>query len=900
MKFFAFCCLFFTCQGLFATNYYISNSGNDSWPGTEPDSAFQNLSMIQTLNLLPGDTVFFNRGDVFAGQLILNIQGSILNPIVFTTYGSAANEPVISGLVPTNGWTVWNGNIYTCNFSNSVFQVFANNKFQTSARFPNSGWLRVDSMMGQSGFKDFQLLQDTNYWKGSTAHIRTNDIAYEYAAIDSFVNGKFHFSTPTIFATPIGNGFYLDHNFSELDSSGEWYYDNVLQKLFYQFANGQNPASTSVSVCIYSNGISMAPNSNFIEINGLQFTGQYDAGISLNSSCNNISISNCKFEGQYLQGIYLDNNCTSISVNNNQFSNISGDGIRCLFPSNTFIQQNVFKNFGLSEGQGLSEPYNGTAILLNHAFNSTIQENHIDSVSFAGIICNGNHNNILKNFIDHCMLKLNYGGGIYTYTNQSHHNVYADNFVFNSIGNNETENGQSILANGIFIYFDCDTITLNHNLTANCFSNGILIGETNTRHLISHNTSYNNGVSQLCVRETFSGNSIHNLTIKNNTLYSLNRNQDQLLLVSQQPPFTPMIIDSNIYCNPYNFFAVRESNLWSGHLTNEEYNLRRWQQVSQHDMNGFQLPLHLENLKVTDTTGSDLLLNGNFTNNYNNWAVFPDSNNLFLLDNATSLDGGCLKVQVNANDPVDTCSIHSSNFNLVANQAYQFSFSDSALLNDFLWIDTKENAMAYNFLNFIQAYPVDTFRQNFKTVFINNRNFSPSRLDISLSRRDSVVWFDNMHLFPVNATVCDSAEISKLFYNWSPSSLTISLNGILYRDIFGNPISGSITLNPYDFKILIQDTAFYSSVASIQNINPIIVYPNPSHAGDMITIQSENIWEEPVVICIYNIQGQLLNTQKFSKQSKQIQFSSNLTEGIYLIEIKGSGINIFKKLIVIN
>jgi hypothetical protein len=83
-------------------NYYLSStSGNDTFTGTNT-KPWKSLTKINTVTLLPGDTVFFNKGDSFFGHLVPKGSGTITNPIVLSAYG-AGNKPIISGQVGSAG-----------------------------------------------------------------------------------------------------------------------------------------------------------------------------------------------------------------------------------------------------------------------------------------------------------------------------------------------------------------------------------------------------------------------------------------------------------------------------------------------------------------------------------------------------------------------------------------------------------------------------------------------------------------------------------------------------------------------------------------------------------------------------------------------------------------------------
>jgi len=54
---------------VFGTAYYVSKTGNDENDGTRPESAWKSLERVSSANLMPGDGVFFRRGDTFRGYI---------------------------------------------------------------------------------------------------------------------------------------------------------------------------------------------------------------------------------------------------------------------------------------------------------------------------------------------------------------------------------------------------------------------------------------------------------------------------------------------------------------------------------------------------------------------------------------------------------------------------------------------------------------------------------------------------------------------------------------------------------------------------------------------------------------------------------------------------------------
>lgn len=83
--------------------YVSSKHGHPCNTGSAPDDAFCSLSKINHLELLPGDTIYLERGSVFEGEYLhLFASGTKDDPIVIDAYGQGA-LPVIH----TEGNGIW-------------------------------------------------------------------------------------------------------------------------------------------------------------------------------------------------------------------------------------------------------------------------------------------------------------------------------------------------------------------------------------------------------------------------------------------------------------------------------------------------------------------------------------------------------------------------------------------------------------------------------------------------------------------------------------------------------------------------------------------------------------------------------------------------------------------------
>src|SRR4030043_651169 len=96
-----------------AAAYYVDASRpDDSGSGLTPETAWKTINKVNKSSFLPGDNIFFKRGEIWREQLGSPRSGSEGNPITFGAYGNGEN-PVINGAEPLNGsWSQYSGNIY--------------------------------------------------------------------------------------------------------------------------------------------------------------------------------------------------------------------------------------------------------------------------------------------------------------------------------------------------------------------------------------------------------------------------------------------------------------------------------------------------------------------------------------------------------------------------------------------------------------------------------------------------------------------------------------------------------------------------------------------------------------------------------------------------------------------
>jgi hypothetical protein len=153
----ALCVLFHAVS--YANTYYLSSAGNDSNSGLSVANAWKTISKLNTIDFEPGDSVLFEGGSVFTGNLLLEAEdaGTPSSPIFISSYG--AGRAIISA-----------GNSYGIKAYNCAGFRISNLDVEGSGATVNNAigidiymdvasdlsYLRIDSC-NVNGFKDYGI-----------------------------------------------------------------------------------------------------------------------------------------------------------------------------------------------------------------------------------------------------------------------------------------------------------------------------------------------------------------------------------------------------------------------------------------------------------------------------------------------------------------------------------------------------------------------------------------------------------------------------------------------------------------------------------------------------------------------------------------------------------------------
>ncbi len=542
---FILCVLFATNS--FATTYYVSPSGNDSNSGTSPSEAWRTLDKVSSFSPKPGAQILFQKGGKWVGTIQVNASGTSGNPIIYGAYGTG-EKPTIYGSQLVSGWTKYSGNIYRANVDATISQVFVNGAKQKSARYPNTGYLKITSA-GSSSFSSSQLEnKGSNYYQGSVCVSRTGDWWLSTNKVTGSSGQTLKLNSQPGYGLDVGEGFFLMNKLDFLDQAGEWYYDPSQNFLYLWVNSGNDPDNYEVRAASIDNIISLDSKSN-ISIKELNIQHGNQSGIYLNNS-SYITIDNCNISGAAKNLIRADSNASNhITISN---CNLSGTTDFAVYlrgryhsvTDNSISDIGLFNNIDVSGFSGQA----GTGIITEYGGNSTISYNKITNVGNNGIHFFDCPNTTVEyNYINGACLTIDDGGGIYCYESSrgedSDNSVIRYNIIDNVQGTNEGDTKKDLFGNGIYLDDRITNVTVSNNTVYNVSNYG----------LYSHNNKYcvfeNNTVmdAKSCIRVTELFNATGNIVKNNIFLNSQNTGTASVLAMLRSTYSKIVKFDNNRY-----------------------------------------------------------------------------------------------------------------------------------------------------------------------------------------------------------------------------------------------------------------------------------------------------------------------------------------------------------------
>lgn len=511
---------------LLAADYYVSQTGSDSNPGTlsQPFATIQKAANTATA----GDTIYLRAG-VYRESVTFPNDGTSGAPIRLTNYNS--ERAVISGADPITGWTNESGMIYSATMNwdldsngdgRTSNQIFVNGKMMNEARWPNmpldpsrpiyrdasdggydnSTNERWDDVDVPCWLIDEGLTELSGDWSGAIIH---TEIGARWCATTGVVTGisgnrvDFTMNLEGMEALqPDGeSGFYLLDHINALDTYGEWYHDESQNKLYLITPTGVDPSSLTVEakkrdILVHLEGRS------FIEISGIElFAGTLtttadfqDSKTDFSNDAHNITLDGIKAyyntHNKFLPGgsSYWSNGVNSTGLVlagtghkliNSEIAYSSGNGVAILGRDH-LVDNNIIHDCNYS-GNDTSNINCGFQNLVSYGHeitNNTVYNSGRSCILIRPL----KQGNVSHNHIYNAMLQATDGGGIYCFGNDSENTVISYNLIQDIVCG-------GFGAAGIYMDRESEGFIMHHNMVWNSYQ-GLRLNSPRNQHVYNN------------------------------------------------------------------------------------------------------------------------------------------------------------------------------------------------------------------------------------------------------------------------------------------------------------------------------------------------------------------------------------------------------------------------------
>lgn len=455
------------CTEAFATDYFVSLTGNDQWSGLLPhpnsaltDGPFKTINrakiairaLKQQKEFKCKVTVTLASGIYYLDQsLTFNLLDSGFPGKEVLWQGEPGGNVIVSGGIPLD-CEKGNGQIWECNLPlppsrNTVFdpgrikgdapnfQFYVDGQMLQLARWPDQGWSHIRLPLDQR--TKFSVMETLPNFSGdiraAQIHIFPgNDWYDQYVGLDSanLQSNSITLASPVAYPLSSGRRFYIRNHPSFLDSPGEWFFNKADSKLFFIPLKEQIPQDVIVSSL---SNILIADNVRFFTIKNIRFQHSTGSAIVLKDCYSFVldSLDICCVGGN---GVEIKNGQSVQLINSviHQVGaggvDVSGGNFKTLQKSDHYIFNNHIYNISnvlltLTPSIELS----GVGV---HVFHNLLEYG-----PGIGVLISGNEHNVEKNELKNFCMQTSDCGAFYSGRNWSwRDNKIKNNYIADIIG----------------------------------------------------------------------------------------------------------------------------------------------------------------------------------------------------------------------------------------------------------------------------------------------------------------------------------------------------------------------------------------------------------------------------------------------------------------------------------
>lgn len=496
---------------VYGTNFYISTSkGNDINAGTSKGAPWATINKLNSkwTSINPGDSILFEKGEVFLGSILVGKSGTSGNPIVIGSYGTG-NAPIITGYETLSGFVNPTVGLYQVPFSPAKVN-FINLEFdgvmQRFGRTPNANATlpTYESYVNKTTFTDNQMpviagidsaeigIRKARWiWeRGKVTSKSGNTITYGLTGNN--VNGS-----PGVYYDFYGTGmgWFVQNSLSTLDQTGEFYFRNST-KVLYVFSS--DAITNHIVRASAVDKLIILNNNSYITVENLYLEGANVSAIQSGGGTF-VQIKNNTIRNSGAMGIQLTN-VSNLLIDKNDIDWSLSTGIQADGGSSITVTNNKVNHSYPYEAMGdYGSDGNCLRGIVTNGNNILVQYNVIKNSGFTGLKFQGNNILIKNNLIDTFTLVQDDNAGVYSYVgDETKYGPAKVNYSNRYITDNIILHGMiasygassSPYSSGIYSDGKNNNLNITNNFVAYTASNGV-IANNPKGFFVSKNTFYN-------------------------------------------------------------------------------------------------------------------------------------------------------------------------------------------------------------------------------------------------------------------------------------------------------------------------------------------------------------------------------------------------------------------------
>lgn len=885
-----------------ASNYYFSSlSGDDSRTVVQAQNQATPWKTLAKLNdfatnLKPGDKIYFKRSEIFYGSIDIKKSGSTSVPITYLAYGSGS-KPIINGLESLSGWQALGNGVWESSILKSpafVNTLLINGAEKALGRFPNSGYLKVESHAGKTQISDAELATNLN-WNGGELVIRTNRWILDRHLILQHSGSSITYASGAEYEATNNYGYFIQNHINALDQDGEWCY-NASKKTISIYLKS-NPDNYNIEISSAATLVNIQNQSN-IMFQNIIFKGS-NLNTFLIANAQNININSCDLMFSGKNGI-IASKTAKLKIENNTINYTNNNAI-VYQGFNAIIRNNIIKNTGIIAGMGQSGNHNYEAI--NIKGSCLAEYNTIDSTGYIPVKFQGDSITIKNNFIKNFAMVKDDGGGIYTWTGANDNRIYKErkilqNIVINGTGATEATSSSLPAVFGIYLDDNTSNVKVLNNTVSNCGTSGIYLHNTQN-NLLQNNTVFNNAEQQLLlVHDNICKDCpMQNNNILDNIFFSKGETQSSSSIQTMYDDIFKLgNFNRNYYSSPQgDDFSINTIRRYSWKVERQNYDLKKWQELSSQDLISKLFSFRIPSFFINELSAQNQLTNGTFDKNINGlYAKALEGNSKIEWDTNLKLNGGSLKWMFDSgSDQFNKSYLVLEAGEIKQNKKYILKFStigtnDNQIVDVFI----RHTNAPYTNISVVKNVKVSLNKTDHTLLFSSVMATNNASIGIQLNGEQGIIWFDNIELKEADVSVIDTDDQIRFEYNASRTQKKISLDQY-YFDAKNKSYSGTIYLAPYSSLVLVKKQAIQvildsgkpKEILKMEEIklNKIKIYPNPTSDYLQIDLGSA---EQKRSVQVFDNLGRKLLDQNINNQENAFSIDvSSLKEGIYYLNI---------------